>query len=474
MYCNLRPAALLTALCLALTGCAVQQPDLERMTAEASPSGWQRQSLPAGSVETWSDFWNRWNDPKLTDLIGKALANNPDIETAAANLRAARATIISANSALWPSATAGADGSRRRSNGSWSNSVSAEASGSLTLNLAGSEFWKADAAYLNAESKAYTLEDVRAATAAETAEAYVNLRSAEAQLEIVKASLKNYMETADTSKWQFEAGTGAASEAEDALVQVASARARIPSLEASILQYRSALMRLTGLPVEKLGLEPTGVIPEPPVGMAMSFPAETIANRPDIRSARRAVESAVETLRSAKTDFFPTLSLTGNIGTTATAVSALGTAGTGVAGLAAALSVPILNWGSLVAAEETAAAQLDSAVATYRSTLLAALEETDNALSTIESTERRVEDLARAVDHAREAEKLSRHEYSAGIGDYSMLLSTQQSLLSAEESELTNRADRAIGYISLYRALGGAWGVEAAKEAREQQQAAAQ
>ena len=168
--------------------------------------------------------------------------------------------------------------------------------------------------------------------------------------------METYLETAETAQWQFQAGTGSASEAEDALMQVASSRAQIPTLEKNIIQYRNALMRLTGCPVDELGLEPTGIIPVPPMGGAVSMPAELIEQRPDVRAAKA------------------TLSLSGNIGTTATAVSALGASGTGVAGLAAALAMPILNWGNLIAGEETATANLQSAVASYRSTLLSALE----------------------------------------------------------------------------------------------------
>ena len=445
MKTKLRFIPLACAVILTSTGCAVQSPDYSRLLSDAAPQQWTASTLPAGHIAAWQDFWARWEDPVLVELITKALAANPDIETAAANLRAANASVTSANAALWPTASLGLNGSRNHADGTGRNSFSAEVSGGLSLNLAGSEFWQADAATLKAMASAYTLEDVRAATAAATAEAYVNLRAAEASLAVTKASLETYLETAETAQWQFQAGTGSASEAEDALMQVASSRAQIPTLEKNIIQYRNALMRLTGCPVDELGLEPTGIIPVPPMGGAVSMPAELIEQRPDVRAAKATAEAAVKNLKSAKSDFFPTLSLSGNIGTTATAVSALGASGTGVAGLAAALAMPILNWGNLIAGEETATANLQSAVASYRSTLLSALD--------------RKGDLERAVSHARTAEKLARDEYGAGIGEYTMLLSTQRSLLSARESELNNRADRANSYITLYRALGGDWAV---------------
>ena len=389
MKTKLRFIPLACAVILTSTGCAVQSPDYSRLLSDAAPQQWTASTLPAGHIAAWQDFWARWEDPVLVELITKALAANPDIETAAANLRAANASVTSANAALWPTASLGLNGSRNHADGTGRNSFSAEVSGGLSLNLAGSEFWQADAATHKAMASAYTLEDVRAAIAAATAEAYVNLRAAEASLAVTKASLETYLETAETAQWQFQAGTGSASEAEDALMQVASSRAQIPTLEKNIIQYRNALMRLTGCPVDELGLEPTGIIPVPPMGGAVSMPAELIEQRPDVRAAKATAEAAVKNLKSAKSDFFPTLSLSGNIGTTATAVSALGASGTGVAGLAAALAMPILNWGNLIAGEETATANLQSAVASYRSTLLSALEETDNALTAIRSAEYR-------------------------------------------------------------------------------------
>ena len=349
MKTKLRFIPLTCAVILTSTGCAVQSPDYSRLLSDAAPQQWTASTLPAGHIAAWQDFWARWEDPVLVELITKALAANPDIETAAANLRAANASVTSANAALWPTASLGLNGSRNHADGTGRNSFSAEVSGGLSLNLAGSEFWQADAATLKAMASAYTLEDVRAATAAATAEAYVNLRAAEASLAVTKASLETYLETAETAQWQFQAGTGSASEAEDALMQVASSRAQIPTLEKNIIQYRNALMRLTGCPVDELGLEPTGIIPVPPMGGAVSMPAELIEQRPDVRAAKATAEAAVKNLKSAKSDFFPTLSLSGNIGTTATAVSALGASGTGVAGLAAALAMPILNWGNLIA-----------------------------------------------------------------------------------------------------------------------------
>lgn len=459
---KIRLFALAVAAAIAVQGCAVQAPDAARMAAEVTPSAWTRTSLPAGDIASYRDFWQRWNDPDLVALVERTLDANTDIQTAMANLRAARASLTSANAALWPTAALNGDGRRSKAGSAYSTSYSAEGSGAWTLSLGGSEFFTADAAQESALASSLTLEDTRAMTVAEVAQAYVNLRTAQAQLAVVKETLANYVETADTARWQFEAGMGTASEAEDALVQLSTAMARIPQLEGSIAEYRNAIARLASLPADKLPIAAERAIPEPPEGCAAAMPAQVLERRPDVRSALHSLQAAVYRLQSAKGNFFPSLSLSGNIGTTAATIGALGASGTGVAGLMAALSVPVLNWGSLIAAEETAAAELDQARAQYLAVLLSALEQTDNALSGIANAERRALNLTRAVSHARIAEQLARYEYETGIGDYAMLLTTQRSLLSTLESELSNRADRANNYIMLYRAVGGGWAVQAA------------
>lgn len=466
--------ALFGAMLAALSGCAVQQPDIAAITASVAPQNWTDSSLPTGGILTMKDFWRRWGDAGLEAVVQRAESASTDVLTAAANLRAARASLLSANSLLWPSAGVDARGQRNRASDVITESFSLGGSADWTMNLAGSQLWAADAASLEALAAGLTLEDVRQRVAAEAAQAYINLRAAQQQYRIVEASIRNYEQTAEVSRWKYEAGTGSAAELEDALAQLASQRARLPQIKESIVQYQNALARLTALPSDALPIGPEGSLPEPPADCAVSMPASLLERRPDLQSAKRSLESAVERLRSAKSDFFPTLSISGNIGTTAATVGALGASGTGIAGLVGALSLPVLNWGNLMAAEETAAAELDRARASYVAVLLSALEQTDNALTGISSAERRKGDLTTSLGHAVNAEKLSRLEYETGIGDYSMLLSTQRSLLSAQEAVLTNNASLANNVVMLYRALGGGWPIQTAENETPAQHSTAQ
>ena len=179
--------------------------------------------------------------------------------------------------------------------------------------------------------------------------------------------------------------------------------------------------------------------------------------RPDIRSAQASLLAAGADLRSARESYFPTLSLSGSLGTQAATLGALGASGTGIASLIGALSMPVLNWGSLAAQEERAAASLDKAKANYLSVIVKALEETDNALNGIRSAQDRTALLRTALQHTEKTYELTGLEYRSGIGDYSMLLEAQQRLLTLRESVTNNMTELSLRHVKLYRALGGAW-----------------
>lgn len=417
---------------LFLSGCAVQMPDMKTMAEEAAPGAWSV-SIETQAPADPTEFWQSWNDPKLSALVEKARSANADVLTALASLRTARAGLSEAQHALFPEATIGGDASHRHADGGSSDSFSASADMKWSWNLAGADLSNETARRYEALASEISVADAQALVEAETAQAYINLRSTQVLLQIAEDTVRNYEESAEIAGWRAGAGLSSASEAEDALSQVASARAAIPQLKATEATYRNALARLT------------------------TIPAETLMKRPDIRSAQASLLSAGADLRSARESYFPTLSLSGSLGTQAATLGALGASGTGIASLIGALSMPVLNWGSLAAQEERAAASLDKAKANYLSVIVKALEETDNALNCIRSAQDRTALLRTALQHTEKTYELTGLEYRSGIGDYSMLLEAQQRLLTLRESVTNNMTELSLQHVKLYRALGGAW-----------------
>ena len=116
---------LMAALCLA--GCAVQMPDTDEIMREVTPRSWSADVVQKGDPQTMQDYWRRWGDPTLIRLIEAAQKANPDVLTALASLRSARASLTEANAALWPSGRIGADAETRRTGGSTRESYGADA-----------------------------------------------------------------------------------------------------------------------------------------------------------------------------------------------------------------------------------------------------------------------------------------------------------------------------------------------------------
>lgn len=462
---TIRSIALAIAMSTALVGCAAHHENLVALSGPLTPEAWSH-DVPAGS--TYYDtqtFWASWQDPDLEALVCRAIESNTDVLTALANLRAARAQVTSATSALWPNFTGGSQGSTTRTSGQHAESWQATLAGDWTLNLAGREFHLASSAEWDALASWLTVKDVEAAVAAETAQAYVNLRSAQMNRRIVEESIRNYQENEQLARWQVMAGLAKASEAEDAISQLRSAEARLPEIDRSIQEYKNALARLTVQSLETLSVSLSsheGLLPKVPKDLAVRLPADTLRQRPDVRSAEMTLRAAAENVGVAKAAYFPSLSLSGSLGTQATTIGMLGASGTGIAMLLGGLSVPLLNWGGLVAQEETARAQLEEAKAQYLSVVTEALEATDNALTGIRTSEERVRQLSEAVAHAEMSNQLARLEYESGIGDYLSLLSSERTLLTTRETVLTNDTNRVNYYIMLYRALGGGWTPEVA------------
>ena len=443
-----------------LTGCAVEPVVLSQKQSELIASTW---SYGEGTEEAKAlrqppdKWWAAWHDESLTYLVKATLENNTDIAQAQANLRAAQASLLSTTSALFPSASLGADASRNRRNHSSTDSFSADASAAWSFSFGGRDVSARRAAQASAHASELSLEDTKSAMTSEVALTYVNLRLAQIRLNIAKQSVQSYEEAKNLTQWRYQAGLVSATDYEQANAQFENAKANIASNMHNILQYETALSRLTVLPLQKIQDLPAGDIPTPPADLAVSIPADVISLRPDVLAAQETVRAAMENVRVAQADFLPTLSLSGSIGTAAATVGALGASGTGIGALVGALSMPFLNWGDVVAGTETQKATLDRAQAQYTETLVGALEETENALSGIRSSAAKKMSLRTATDSSQLAAQLALQQYSSGLEDYQTVLTTQRSWLTAQDNEVSNQADWAIAHIDLYRALGGGW-----------------
>ena len=448
----------LAAVTLLVTGCAtsLQMTEVEQ---KALGSSWNA-SLPVSqspSVEDAKAWWASWEDSELTRLINLALEANTDIRVAMANLKTAAALSDEATANLFPSASLTGDASRSRKENKTTENYSAGGSVTWSFSLVGGNIAARRAANREAMASAMTLEDTKIAVASEVAQNYVNLKLAQMKLAIAKKTAQNYTELSEIARWRLAAGLATQTEVDQADSSRDLAKAQIPVSESSIAKYRNALARLCVINASEVEKTSSAAIPEAPSNIAVSVPADTLRQRPDMRSAEYSVLAAYDRVYEAKTKWFPSLKLSGNLGTQAATIGALGASGTGIAALVGALSMPLFNWADQVSTVTQKEASLDKAKANYTATLVNALEETENALEGISASEKRAEDLKKAVALSQSAADLAQIQYEAGLTDFQTVLNTQRTLFSAEETFESNKADRSTNYIKLFTALGGGW-----------------
>lgn len=449
---------------LLITSCTWTQRPQSQL---ATPAAWQQ--APGSSVKPLDTarlarWWTRFNDPVLDLVISQALQSSPDVRTALARVDEARAQRGVARSALFP--TLGADvtgqaarSENRRAGVATSDSYGAGLAMSWEIDLSGRlrESLRASSADLAQAQENFHAAQVTLAAA--VAESYVDLRAAEAQLAVYERNVTARADTVQITRWKQQAGQGNGFDTQQAASALEQARATIPTLKLSATQAKNRLALLSGKApgaLDALLARPRGV-PRPSPMPAPGIPADTLRQRPDVRAAQRAVEAAAARTRSAERQQLPSLSLSGDLGTTATRAASFFSPETAAASVLGSLSAPIFNAGRIRQSILAQSAQEKQALIAYESTVLTALSEVEDALAAVRRTQERLGTLAAAIGAAREAATLASQSFEAGQADLLQVLDTQRTLLSLEEQQTLTLGDNASAHIQLYRALGGGW-----------------
>jgi NodT family efflux transporter outer membrane factor (OMF) lipoprotein len=453
----------------------VYAPPVTAAPVAAAPSA-------TGDLSTW---WRRFDDPMLSDLIARATASNLQIAQSVARLAQAREARVQAHGDLLPTLSGSAGATRNFTHGGSSSIIvggnpdgsggtvvtTGGNSGSTQLSLGLDASWQADifgglsrslqAARAEEASARLDLAGVRTSIAGEVATNYIDARLAQARLEVARSTLGTQDENLQIAGWRVQAGLVSGLDAEQARAQRAQTAASIPALETAYLEAVNRLGVLTGQAPGALRTEMEAVrpIPHGPDAVAVGIPADTLRNRPDVRSAERALAAATARIGVAKAALFPALAISGNINTQAATAGKLGDILTG--GLFAGITQTIFDAGRRSSQIRSARAGADLAFAAYRQTVLSGLEDVENAIQSLQAAKARQAELAIALDAANNAAVYSRSQYRSGLIDFLTLLQSEQSLLSARDQLASAKADQALALVQLYLALGGGWQPEA-------------
>ena len=450
------------AILVALSGCAQTgwRSAVETPGAPAWVTTSKTISTASTAPATLASWWTQLNDPLLDQLIAEALTAAPDLRSAQAKLRQARASENLAQANLLPSI--GASASAKRSESGTANAQSLYAAGfdaSWEPSIFGGLSDAANAAQADAEATAATLESTRASLAAEVALNYITLRTNQSRLEIARSNLASQAETLQITEWRSLAGLVNMLDVEQARTNLEQSKASVPGLENSRAQAEHRLALLTGQVPGALRARLAAVqpLPKAPDSIAVGIPADTLRQRPDVRAAELGV--LAERARTAQSEAarYPSLKLSGSFGWQALSIAGLGGADSLVSSLVGSLAQTLFDGGRIKSRIAAQNAVEEQAVISYEKTVLTALEDVENALSAYATGRERVEARQRAADSARNANALARTLYQAGSADFQKVLDTDRTRLSAEDGVASADADVLTAVVQLYKALGGGW-----------------
>jgi NodT family efflux transporter outer membrane factor (OMF) lipoprotein len=236
-------------------------------------------------------------------------------------------------------------------------------------------------------------------------------------------------------------------------------RAQLPTLQTSIAQTRHALAVLTGQPPAALAnlLAADGPLPQAGKELALSLPAETLRQRPDVRAAEFQVAGALARVAQADAARAPSFKIGGSLGLSALTLGGLFSAEAIAASLLASVALPIFDGGAGLATVRAQQAAFEQARLAYQTAVLTALKEVEDALVALRGDRERLLHLLQAADAATEAALLARQRYSSGLVDFQTVLETQRTQLNTQDSVAGAQADISADHVRLYKALGGGW-----------------
>lgn len=447
-------------------GCVVG-PDYQKPVL-AMPAAWssQKKAAPAKPAQL-SKWWQRLRDPELNALVDEAVTGNLDVATAKAKVREARASYRQSTTTLFPSIDGSGSATRSKSaattsGGTASDTYSQYQAGfdaSWELDLFGANRRNVEAARYGLDASAEELRSTLLTLVGDVASYYTQARGYQARIQLAKGASSSQRQTAELTRAMARAGTATAADVAKAMGQTSSTEADIPTLEAGYAETVHRLSVLTGRPPAALAerLKRSARIPAPRLPIPTGFPADILLNRPDVRLAERHYAQYTAKIGQAEAARYPSVSLTGDIDTSALKLGDLGKNSSISWSFGPTLSVSVFNAGQLKAAVEVAEAQRDQYFIAYRSSVLTALEDVENAIVSLRQQRIRVSRLAASAKSYGDAARLAQTLYKSGQTSLLDVLDAQRSLYSAEDDLVQSRISIATDYIALNKALGGGW-----------------
>ena len=459
---------------LLVAGCAVG-PDMAKPINSLDQVALAPTADLIGTIQPTSSpvpaqWWTLFNDPLLTDLLGRAHLANLDLQAASTRIEQSRAQLGIASSEALPGITGTASYSREalsehgkfaalgaptRPGDFWQLGFDA----SWEIDLWGRVRRVREGAEASLVAALYDREAIRVALSAEVARTYLQLRGTQAQLDLTQQNRDIAERTLELAKSRARNGVATRFETASARAQWAAIKALVPELIQRRHAQANALALLLGETPRTIDAELRDAVPLPalPTHVPVGIPSELARRRPDILRAEAQLHAATAAIGVAKADFYPRIGLRGRVGVEAFEANDLASWDSRFFSVGPTVYLPIFQGGRLVQRLALNEARQKTSAIAYRQTVLRAWHEVDNALDAWAAQQSQHAELLVSYEQSKEALRVAERGYQEGAADYLSVLTAQRNLLLTQTALNGSATNATLTLVNLYKSLGGGW-----------------
>lgn len=446
---------------------AGHDPGSVKYLVDSLPVAWEYNQQYFQTTPSDDPWWDGFNDPVLTDLIHRAVANNYNVLVAQQRIEAARQMWRQSKAAYWPTLGVSAGWTKSQQSGRlMKDRTPVEKTDYFSLGL--SLNWEIDVfGRVTAQAKAEkanwqaSIADYDAtlvSLCSNVAKAYFQLRMAQAQIGVAKANLATQDTLLSIAQTRYDCGLVAQVDVVQAQMVVAQTQSTLPPLKATVATSINELAVLLGVYPDKIAdLITPKPLPKTPPMTVYADPRELLRRRPDIVAAERQIAQQAALLGVAKKDFLPALALQASVGTASHDLRHLFGSGSLTYSIAPTLTWTVFDGFARNARVAEARANLEAEIDTYNNSVITAVQEVNNAMIDFQAVSDRLAIERQLLKYSLRELDLQTDRYRQGLNDYYDVAQALLNVLEYQNNVTQLEASELTGAVGIYTALGGGW-----------------
>jgi NodT family efflux transporter outer membrane factor (OMF) lipoprotein len=436
---------------------------MPRPDAYKELDGWKTAQPSDQAIK--GEWWQMFNEPELNSLEDEVNVSNQNLKIAEARFRESRAQVRYNRSFQFPTLTVAPSlaGERVSQNEPYFPTTTYSTGDyvlpvdlSYEVDVWGRVRRTVAAARQEAQATAGDLQTVSLSLHSELALDYFELRSADAQEQLLHDTVKAYTEALQLTVDRFEGGESPKSDVAQAQTQLDAARVQETDITVQRAQYEHAIAVLIGKPPAQFDLPPRSTDFQPP-DISVGLPSQLLERRPDIASSERRVAEANEQIGIARAAYFPTVLLNAAAGFESQTIADWFTWPSRFWAVGPTIAETLFDAGRRRANSQAAQANYDATVANYRQTTLTAFQQVEDNLAALRILEREALQQREATKSAEDSLQIFTNRYIGGADPYLQVLTAQTIALANERNDVDIRRRRLDASVLLIKALGGGW-----------------